>query len=161
MITGTPGAGKTFFAKEIAKTFSLDHIDISKYIKDNELYTNHDDKFDTFLFEEETVRKSLKLYLKNKKNFIIDTHSPELLNFVDFNFIYVLKISTDELYTRLRSRGYSAKKIKENINCEIFEIIEDSLSENNMPFYLVGSEDGFLTKNDVFNDIERAVNTTR
>ncbi|WUR04129.1 adenylate kinase isoenzyme 6-like protein [Vairimorpha necatrix] len=153
LITGTPGAGKSTLSNEISHLYNIPHIDISKYIKENKLYDSKDHKLDTLIFDKDNVRNHLLEYLQDKESFIIDTHSPLLVDFIKFDFTFLVKVSTEVLYTRLRQRGYSKMKIKENINCEIFEVIEDYLSEMDFPFYLVGEEEGFLTKDDVISQI--------
>lgn len=157
LITGTPGAGKTTLSKEIHELYKIPYIEVSSYIIQNNLYKGKSKKFDSSLFDDNVVREHFKNYLKDKNSFIIDTHSPSVFDFINFDLSYVLKVSTDVLYTRLRQRGYKNSKIKENISCEIFEVIEDDLNGMKIPFYLVGDEEGYLTKDDVISQIGKNI----
>merc|ERR1712183_1085802 len=66
----------------------------------------------------------------NNTILIVDFHSPGFLeedpeNICDrFQLCVVLKCDNKELFQRLHRRGYSQKKVTENVECEIFQIVE-------------------------------------
>ncbi|EOB13715.1 Adenylate kinase isoenzyme 6 [Nosema bombycis CQ1] len=107
LITGTPGVGKTTLSKKISEISTIKHIDLSKFIKENQLYDSYDKEFDTHIFNEKTVKRELKKELDTLSSFIIDTHSPECVSFIDFDQIYILKVENSVLYSRLKERGYT------------------------------------------------------
>lgn len=39
-----------------------------------------------------------------------------------FDIVFVLMADTSTLYDRLKLRGYSGKKLEDNIECEIFKV---------------------------------------
>lgn len=55
LITGTPGAGKTHFAKAIAENFELNFIEISKVVQDNEFFDGFDENLETSILDEDKV----------------------------------------------------------------------------------------------------------
>lgn len=155
LITGTPGVGKTTISRVIAEKCNIKHVEVSKYIKENELYEEYDKEFDTLVFNEETVQESLERYLKDVEGFIIDTHSPECVSFIDFDRIYILKVENDILFKRLKERGYNSNKIRENINCEIFGITEETVEDiYGEDFHLVGDLYGCISEKEMLKQIE-------
>lgn len=57
LVTGTPGAGKTHFAKAIAENFSLNFLEISKIVQDNEFTDGFDENLDCPVLDEDKVCK--------------------------------------------------------------------------------------------------------
>lgn len=131
LVTGTPGVGKTTFSKNISSIFNIPHIDITEYIKDNNLYEEYNAELNTLEFEEEVVREHLKDYINNKSydSFIIDTHSPSVADEFKFDFIFQLRCDLKELIERLEKRNYSERKIQENYECEIFDAVGGELED--------------------------------
>ncbi|KAF9763766.1 Adenylate kinase isoenzyme 6 [Nosema granulosis] len=147
LITGSPGVGKTTISKLIAEKFNIKHVELSRYIKDNQLYESYDKDFDTCIFDEDIVQESLVEHLKGVDSFVVDTHSPECVSFIEFDKIFILKLESDILFKRLKQRGYNDKKIKENINCEIFGVVEESVEEIfGEDYFLVGDSEGCITQ---------------
>ncbi|EJW02883.1 hypothetical protein EDEG_02707 [Edhazardia aedis USNM 41457] len=129
LITGTPGVGKTTLSKRINLKLNLKHLDISEYIKNNQLYDSYNDDFDTFDFSVSKVRKHLRKHLKDQNDYIIDTHTPEIAEKIKFDIIFVLKCPLKTLKQRLLDRGYSDQKIQANIDCEVFDEIYHECEE--------------------------------
>ena len=44
--------------------------------------------------------------------------------------VLVLRTDNTVLYDRLEKRGYSAKKVQENVTCEIMQVVEDEARES-------------------------------
>lgn len=144
-ITGTPGTGKTYIAKKLAgKNFR--HIDLNAIIKKEKLYDDYDRKAKTYDVDEKKLKiiekrfseykdKEIKLKknmnitelkekLKNKKGIIIDSH---LSHYLESDLCIVVKADIKTISKRLKKRGYNEKKIKDNIESEIFDIcLEDA-----------------------------------
>ena len=129
LITGTPGVGKTTLAKQLAEATKIEHIELTEFIKKHKLYEKYDKKFDTLIFDEDKVIQHLNRYVEDKNSFIIDTHSPIVACYINFDVIFHLICSTRVLYDRLSMRNYSKDKIDENISSEIFNVIGEELDE--------------------------------
>lgn len=54
---------------------------------------------------------------------IVDYHSAEFFPERWFDIVFVLRTDNTILYDRLKERGYSGKKLEDNIDCEIFQTI--------------------------------------
>lgn len=129
LVAGTPGTGKTTLSKRLSQELGCEHVDISKLIEEKRAYIIYNKNLDTYEFDVEVVTQTLKQHLINKKNFIIDTHSVEVVRSIAFDYIFVLRVSNSILYKRLLLRKYPKKKIEENIECEIFGVVEEDCLE--------------------------------
>lgn len=129
LITGTPGVGKSTLSKLIKNRVDASHIDISSMIKKKKLYTKKCKKYDTFEYNPDRVSAYLKRKIDPEKNYIIDTHDPESVSHINFDFIIVLFSDLPVLSRRYTERGYSKKKREENLQVEIMEVIYNEVIE--------------------------------
>ena len=60
--------------------------------------------------------------MKSDRAVVVSHLVPQILRKGDAEFVAVLRCSPDELEKRLQRRGYSKKKIKENVLSEILDI---------------------------------------
>jgi cytidylate kinase len=58
LITGTPGTGKTTTAEAVAAALGLTHVDVGKAIREQELHSGWDDKFECHIVDEDKVRRA-------------------------------------------------------------------------------------------------------
>lgn len=141
LVTGTPGVGKTTFSSCISKKFKIPHIEISKYIEENNLYEEYSEVYKSLLFDDKTVKESLEKHVLGRESYIIDTHSCGMVEEAAFDLVFLLTAPIEVLYKRLKERGYDEDKIKENVECEIFgvvrEEVEDLFGER---YYIIGEE---------------------
>lgn len=61
----------------------------------------------------------------NEGNNVAEYHSSEFFPERWFQQVYVVRCNSDKLFKRLEERGYNAKKIKNNVEYEIFQIALD------------------------------------
>lgn len=140
-ITGTPGAGKTYIAKRL-KTKDLAYIDLNALIKKERLYDSYDRLAKTYDVSPRTLKKlderfkayktkplgtgkestiaKLKDSLKGRKGIIIDSH---MSHFISSDLCIVVKCDVKTLHKRLKKRNYPPKKMQDNTESEIFDII--------------------------------------
>lgn len=64
---------------------------------------------------------------------IIDYHSCEIFPERWFQLVLVLTAETQVLFDRLANRGYSDKKVQENMECEIMQIVQEAAMESYAP----------------------------
>lgn len=125
IITGTPGTGKTFFAKKLCRKYFFNYVDVKKVIKEKKLSSGFDKKrkaqiIDTKKLNSELIKIITKAN-KNKKNLVIDSHLSHFLPKKYVDVCFVTKCSLKELKKRLEKRRYSKEKIRENLDSEIFD----------------------------------------
>ncbi len=111
-LTGTPGVGKTSVAQELSKRLNLDHIEITKIASEWGAVLEKDEE--SLVVDEDILRENLE----NLDNIIIDSHFAEIF---DVDLVFVLRCEPKILYERLKERGYSEKKVKENVMAEILD----------------------------------------
>lgn len=122
VISGTPGTGKAVLAKELAKKLGFPRLDLHDYypkiaIKYNRAKQGYDLDLKKF---EQLVREKKKEVLTG---LIIDSHIAHLLpkNLVDLCIILTCS-NLKKLEKKLQQRKYSRKKIRENLDAEIFQV---------------------------------------
>lgn len=60
---------------------------------------------------------------------VVDHHTCDFFPERWFDLVVVLQTDNTVLYDRLQKRGYSAKKVAENIECEIMHVVMEEASE--------------------------------
>ena len=121
IVSGTPGTGKTTFAKKIAKEQNLKYIDVKEIIKKNDLVDEFDKEKDTDIIDVEKLNSVVVEIIKKEKNVVIDSHLSHYLPKEYVDKCYITKCELPELKKRLEQRGYSKEKVRENLDAEIFD----------------------------------------
>ena len=121
-ITGSPGVGKSTLAKFLVKKLGFDRLDLHHYYK--RISTGYDRSKQSYDVDYKKFEKLVKEKLKDsQKGLVIDSHISHLLpkRLVDVCIVLVYS-DLKRLETRLRKRKYSKKKIRENLDAEIFQV---------------------------------------
>lgn len=130
LITGTPGVGKTTLAKRFLERHpGYRYVNVSDLVHSSGLIKSYDKAFDSVVPDEERLLDTLEMLIQRNKNILIDHHSCERFPVRWFDVVVLLHLSTEELYDRLASRGYSSKKIQENIEVEIMGVTDDAIAD--------------------------------
>ena len=137
IISGTPGTGKTKLAKELAKNLNYTYVDVSKLIKKNKLQESYDKKRKCHIIDTKKLNKILIEKIKQDKDMIIDSHLSHYLPNKYVDLCIITKCDLKTLEKRLKKRGYSKAKIRENIDCEIFDICLNEAKQKKYKISLV------------------------
>ena len=122
-ISGTPGTGKTTLAKKISQKINFKFIDVNKIIKQNKLSEKYDKKRKCHVIDTKKLNKILiKIIKDSKQNLIIDSHLSHHLPKKHTNLCIITKCNLKTLEKRLKKRKYNKTKIRENLDCEIFDV---------------------------------------
>ncbi|XP_042144505.1 adenylate kinase isoenzyme 6 [Ixodes scapularis] len=134
LITGTPGTGKSTLASVVARRSGLDWLNVGQVAKKNDLFDGYDKKYDCAVLDEDRVVDELddKLSQPSGGN-LGDYHGCDFFPKRWFDVVFVLRTDNASLYDRLRARGYTGKKLEENVQCEIFQTILDEARESYDP----------------------------
>ena len=85
---------------------------------------------------------------KTKRIIIVDSHLSHFINPKIVDFCVICKCKLKELKRRLKRRGYSEEKIRENLQAEIFDVCKEEASQLKHRFIEVDcSEKGKIKEN--------------
>jgi len=122
IVSGTPGTGKTTYVKKLALEQNQKYIDVNKVIEENNLSEGFDEERDTKIIDTKRLSKVLIDIIKQEKDVVIDSHLSHYLPKKYVDKCFITKCDLKELKRRLEKRGYSDKKVRENLDAEIFDV---------------------------------------
>lgn len=122
VVTGTPGSGKTTVSRLMAKSLNGFHIDCGRLALREGLIRRYDPATGSYVVDSQGLSRRLHKILRYvQKDVILEGHViPSIPGFVPSR-IFVLRCHPDLLIARLKRRGYSRRKIAENIAAEILD----------------------------------------
>ena len=131
LITGTPGTGKSSLAERVAAAAGMTQYDVSKIAKAENLCESYDEAMDTHVIDEDKVLDHMEERLGTEEGgVVVDYHSCDLFPERWFDLVVVLTCDNAVLYDRLQARGYSDKKIRGNVECEIFQTLVEEARDS-------------------------------
>lgn len=124
IITGTPGVGKTTHCQELANKTGLHHLDINDVVKKHSIGESSNDPDDpnTKIVDEDRLLDCIENDLEEGGQ-IIDWHACDLFPVALIDLVCVVRCDNKILYDRLKARNYGEKKLQENMDCEIMEVL--------------------------------------
>jgi len=130
IITGTPGVGKTTHCQELAAKTSLHHLDINEVVKKHNIGEPSDNPEDPNLqiVDEDRLLDCVENDLEEGGQ-IIDWHACDLFPVKQIDLVCVIRCDNKILYDRLKARNYGEKKLEENMDCEIMQVLLDEARE--------------------------------
>ncbi|KAG5199092.1 hypothetical protein JEQ12_006792 [Ovis aries] len=124
LLTGTPGVGKTTLGKELASRSGLKYVNVGDLAREGQLYDGYDEEYDCPILDEDRVVDELENQM-SEGGVIVDYHGCDFFPERWFHIVFVLKTDNSILYKRLENRGYNEKKLKDNVQCEIFQVLHE------------------------------------
>lgn len=124
IITGTPGVGKTTHCEELARKTGLHHLDINAVVKKHNIGESSNDLDDpnTKIVDEDRLLDCIENDLEEGGQ-IVDWHACDLFPPSMIDLVCVIRCDNKILYDRLKARNYGEKKLQENMDCEIMEVL--------------------------------------
>lgn len=129
-------------ARTLAERTDLMWLDVNKLAIENGFLDEYDEVYQCRVLDEDKVisnpyysridTHTCALFFQLLDNMedlmsqggkIVDYHSAEMFPERWFDVVFVLRTNNTVLYDRLKERGYSGRKLEDNIDCEIFETI--------------------------------------
>uniref|UniRef100_A0A7S4HIJ6 Adenylate kinase isoenzyme 6 homolog n=1 Tax=Vannella robusta TaxID=1487602 RepID=A0A7S4HIJ6_9EUKA len=129
LITGTPGTGKSTTAESVALNTGLRHVELSQLVKTDQLYSEFDEEYNSYVIDEDKVCDTLEPIMQ-QKGVVVDYHGSDFFPERWFDLVVVLRADNTVLYDRLKARGYHDKKITENVECEIMQVLLDEAKDS-------------------------------
>jgi adenylate kinase len=121
VVTGVPGTGKTTISTLLAAELHAEHIELTRLVKDGGLSQGWDETRATTIADMKALRHAIVNIVENiTSNVIVDGHySPEVSPRDETNLVVVLRRAPWLLKEELQARGYSARKVRENVEAEL------------------------------------------
>ncbi|KAH7087819.1 AAA domain-containing protein [Paraphoma chrysanthemicola] len=130
VITGTPGVGKTTHAEQLARATGLKHLSVNQIVKDEGFAEGKDEETGSLIVDEDKLLDYLEsLPLHSTGGYILDWHACDLFPERWIDLVIVLRCDSTLLYDRLAARGYKGKKLEENMDAEIMQVLLDEARE--------------------------------
>ncbi|KAF9456543.1 AAA domain-containing protein [Collybia nuda] len=126
IITGTPGTGKSTHAQMLVdeSPIPLKHINVGEWVKEKELYEEFDREWQSYTVDEDKLLDELEP-LVSDGGIILDWHTCEVFPERWADLVIVLRCDHSKVWERLEKRGYPLKKIQENNEAEIMQVVLD------------------------------------
>jgi len=118
IITGTPGTGKTSVSKRLSELIKLQVIHLNDVILERKFYKEYDKERDSYVVDLEKMENLCREY----ENVIIEGHLAHYC-MKEGDVVVVLRANPLILKKRLKKKKYHIKKIEENVEAEIVDVI--------------------------------------
>ena len=121
-VSGTPGTGKSVFARALAKKLDAGLVDLNALIKKRKIYRKDADG--TLIADPTKVRAEFARLIKSLRgSMVVEGLLAHFLQPKFITHVVVLRAKPSVLEKRLRRRRYSLQKIKDNVESEALSII--------------------------------------
>jgi len=123
VITGSPGVGKTFISRRLAKLYGLKYVSINDLVLEYELYSGIDEERESYIVDIDRARAFL-IESFDWDGLVMEGHVVHLVvpsEYIDL--CIVLRLDPYILLDRLLDRGFAYKKALENVQAEILDIV--------------------------------------
>jgi adenylate kinase len=178
LITGTPGTGKTTTTEMLLVAVpGLHHINVGALVKEKNLHDGWDEEWQSYILDEDKVCDEIEGDMLQGGR-IVDHHGCDFFPEDWFDLIVVLRADNSVLGKRLEDRwnlqakgdhnvpkltcpgstafrGYSERKISENIEAEIMQVVLEEARESYAEEKVLELESNSL------QDMERNITTLR
>ncbi|KAK3169437.1 hypothetical protein OEA41_008820 [Lepraria neglecta] len=128
IITGTPGVGKTSHCELLATNTGLKHLSINQIVKDRGCHDGWDAEYKSWIVDEDKLLDSLEAEVPTG-GYILDWHACDLFPESWIDLVVVLRTESTKLYDRLKARNYPEKKLQENLDSEIMQVLLEEARE--------------------------------
>lgn len=123
-------------------------------VKERGLHSGRDEEFDCFVLDEDKVVDEME-ELMAEGGKVVDFHTCDFFPERWFDLVLVLQVDNTTLFDRLAKRGYSEKKVSENVECEIMQVVLQEATESYAPEIVQALES--RTVDDMENNVARAL----
>ncbi len=124
IVTGTPGVGKSSISKMLASILGARLISIGELVKREGLYTGWDEERETLIADTDRLSERISEIINaEKRTIIIEGHyAVHIVPPEKVDLIFILRRDPRELKKTLEDRGYSRRKVMENLAAEILDV---------------------------------------
>ena len=121
LVTGVPGTGKTTISTLLAAELGAEHIELTRLVREGGLSQGWDQARATAIADMKALRNTISNILDNTTSpLIIDGHfSPDVAPRDETTLVIVLRCAPWVIREKLLTRGYSIRKVRENVEAEL------------------------------------------
>lgn len=124
VIAGTPGTGKSSIGTIVATKCQLEIVNLSTLALEKGFVAYYDEARQSYVVDEDRlVEYTTQLATRSEKPILVLTHYPEILPRNLVRAVFVLRTHPLELEKRLLERGWSRRKVNENVMAEILGVV--------------------------------------
>ncbi len=153
LVTGTPGCGKTTFCQLLSAACSLKQLVVGDLVKEKGLHEGWDAEWEAYTLDEDKLLDEMEDMLADGGT-VVEYHSCDFFPERWFDLVVVLRTENSILYDRLQKRGYSQKKIEENLQAEIFGVVAEEAQKSYDANIVVELQSNALS--DMQSNVDRA-----
>jgi len=106
----------------------MQYIEVGALVKEQQLHDGWDDEYQSYILDEDRICDAIEERME-AGGVIVDYHGADLFPERWFDLVIVLRSDNSVLYSRLESRGYAQKKLTENVDAEIMQVVLDEARE--------------------------------
>lgn len=125
VITGTPGVGKSTLARLLAEELGAELISLGELVAEEGLHEGEDPETGSLLVDLGALSKRLVELLSHgqRELYVVEGHYAHLVVPREFLLMaFVLRREPGELKRILEARGYSGRKLYENLQAEVLDV---------------------------------------
>ena len=124
IVTGTPGVGKSSISKMLASILGGRLVSIGELVKREGLYTGWDKERETLIADTDRLSERISEIIDaERRTIIIEGHyAVHVVPPEKVDLIFVLRRDPRDLKKTLEDRGYSRRKVIENLAAEILDV---------------------------------------
>jgi adenylate kinase len=126
-ISGTPKTGKTAVAKALAKRLGWRLVSLNQLAEEKGLYLGYDRSRKSRIVDLKRLAQEVVGISKKEKNLILESHYSHDM---PCDVVVILRTNPGELRRRMRKAGWSRKKLEENVEAEIMEVVKGEALES-------------------------------
>ncbi len=145
-LTGTPGVGKSAVS-QILQNKGYMAVNVNTIVSEHHLYSSVDTKRNSKIIDFKKLNTHIKETYEQQNLVILDSHVSHLINGV--SKVIILRCHPIKLKQRLSARGWSTKKIKENVEAEALDVILCEAVEHHQKTSIFEIDTTHLSANDV------------
>lgn len=121
MVLGAPGSGKTVVAKALSERFKCAYLNAGELALKKDYIIERDVERDSYVIDEGKVREEISGILEEVPCLVVETINPYVIPKGRVSLVVVVRCRPSLLLRRLRERGYSPRKVRENVEYEAID----------------------------------------
>ena len=120
IVSGCPGTGKTTLSSGLANALRAEIISLGELVEREGLYSTVDTDRDTKVADlDRLVPRVVELIGKAGESVIVEGHYADIVPSRLVDVVIVLRTHPEVLSKRLEAKGWSERKVRENVQAEI------------------------------------------